>query len=484
MQVSSQRKNSISKNAFHLFYSTVFSSGLNAITLVILANYLDSRSYGLFSVALAYALIMGYLTDAGINVVVLREGAKAGAHLPAIMSSFVKVRLVLLIITFIGGFCLVQWLYEGQPELMETIYYLMFPMVTGLALQSISITYFQLIEEMHYLGIIRICSAVFLIAAVFIGLLFSLSPLFICLLYGSAYLLAGGIGFYLAAKRTAIRLRSSFHKGLLKNLLSFTVSGLLIVVLPQLGPIVLEKTLTFKQVGFFAVAYRIPSALYQVPGVLAGAFYPALFKSYHNHGLAGHLRLNILQLKLMALAGMAMTVPLYYLPDMIIRSLFGSEWLFASGALQILSFLLVLQSVNVALADGLTTKDLQSRRTAVQALALIGGIGFYIGFSRQYGVEGAAFAGIAVEIVSLAGLWLFNPSRKTLAVKGLLPYLVCFFFLFAVLAHFFSGSPIVAASLHLLCLLIMAAVDPDVIGRLMNRTKQPAVREGKDETFY
>lgn len=466
--MTKERKNSIGKNVFYLLYSTVFSSGLNAVTLVILANYLNSQSYGMFSVALAYALIMGYCTDAGISVAVLREGSKKEVSLSALFSSFIKIRLVLLGFTFLGGFFLIQLLYQNQPELLKTTYYLMLPMVTGLALQSISITYFQLIEEMQYLGYIRICSAVLLVSSVLAGMVLSLHPYMICLLYGSSYLLAGSVGIRLVRKRTVIHFKQVFHKGLLKNVLSFIISGLLVVLLPQLGPIVLERTLTLTQVGLFAVAYRIPSALYQIPGVLAGAFYPALFKSYISKGTKEHLQLNILQLKMMAITGMAMTVSFYYIPEILIRSLFGEEWTFASKALQIMSFLLVLQSMNVALADGLTTKALHHRRTAIQAFALLCGIGFYIGFSRQYGIEGAACAAVAIDIVSLAGYWLLNPSKKTLAVKALLPYCSFFAIVFLVINYFLSANSVLATALHLLSLTMIIIIDRELMRKLMN----------------
>ena len=461
-----EKKNSIGKNAVYLFYSTIFSSGLNAVTLIILAKYLDSQSYGMFSIALAYALIMGYCTDGGISVAVLREGSKNEVSLPELISSFVKVRLVLLGVTFIAGYFLIQLLYQNQPELMKTMYYLMLPMVTGLALQSISITYFQLIEEMQYLGLIRICSAVLLVVSVLGGMMLALHPFLICLLYGTSYLLAGIVGIHLVGKRTTIHFKHAFHRGLLKNVTSFIISGLLVVLLPQLGPIVLERTLTLKQVGFFAVAYRIPSALYQIPGVLAGAFYPALFKSYHSKGEAAHLQLNLLQLKMMALTGMAMTVSFFYVPELLIRTLFGEEWVSASKALQILSFMLVLQSINVALADGLTTKALHYRRTAIQAAALLFGIGFYVGFSHQFGIEGAACAAVGIELISLAGYWVLNPAKKALAVNMLIPYLSFFSVLFVIMNYFLSESPVLAACLHLLSLTVILAADRGLLHKL------------------
>ena len=48
------------------------------------------------------------------------------------------------------------------------------------------------------------------------------------------------------------------------------------MLLPQLGPIILEKVSTYNQVGFFGAASKIPAVLYQIPGVIAAAFYPRL----------------------------------------------------------------------------------------------------------------------------------------------------------------------------------------------------------------
>ena len=59
-----------------------------------------------------------------------------------------------------------------------------------------------------------------------------------------------------------------------------------------------------------------------------------------------------------------------------------------SRATQILSFLIVLQSLNIAIADGLTTSGCQNKRTVVQCVALvIGGVMLY-SFSSLGGVIG------------------------------------------------------------------------------------------------
>lgn len=399
--MKNKKGNSIAINIFHLFYSTALSSILNAGALIMLAYYLQSYHYGLFSVVLAFATIMGYFTDAGLSDIVLREGSAKGVDLPKVITSYVKMRLLLLLLTFAIGFLLIEILHSSNTELIKTAYFLVFPMVTGIALQSIGITFFQLKEKMQYCGLIRIFSAACLVSSVFLGLIVELSPLVVTLLYGCSYLAAGVLAFVLLSRHVAFVWKARFHKGLYKHWGAFTLGGLLFVLLPHLGPLVLERTLTLEEVGMFAVAYRIPQALQQVTFIVAGAYYPVLFRYFNSGNFLEHLRLLLLQTKLMALIGMGLSLPFYYLSELIVPILFGDAWLGAILPLKILSVLLMLQGVNIALADGLTTMGRQRHRTAVQFVAVLSGVFLYLFTSLQYGIIGAAFAGIVMELFAL-----------------------------------------------------------------------------------
>ncbi|MFP3488788.1 sugar translocase, partial [Staphylococcus sp. SIMBA_130] len=110
-------------------------------------------------------------------------------------------------------------------------------------------------------------------------------------------------------KEIKVSLSSPFHKELFSQFWSFLLSGLLFVTLPQIGPLVLEKTLTLSEVGFFAVAYRIPQALTQLPLVIAAAFIPVLFRQFNSNQVIKHRDLNILQIKVMGIIGMGMAIP-------------------------------------------------------------------------------------------------------------------------------------------------------------------------------
>ncbi|WP_347862272.1 oligosaccharide flippase family protein [Salimicrobium sp. PL1-032A] len=474
------KKNSISVNIIHLFYSTALSSAINAAALILLAGYLQSHQYGMFSVALAFAMIMGYFTDAGLSDIVLREGAKQEVSLSRLMSSYIRMRTLLLVLTFAFGFLLIHLMNGENTPLLHTSYALVLPMVTGIALQSIGTTFFRLTERMQFFGLIRLVSAVTLLGTLSIGMLLGAHPLLMTVLYGCSYMAAGIFGIVLVRKHVSLRLRQPFHSGILRNLGAFTLGGLLFVMLPHLGPIILEKTITLREVGLFAVAYRIPQALQQIPFVVAGAYYPVLFKHFHMNRLSEHFDHHLTQIKVMSVLGMLIAIPLYHLSGFIVTFLFGPEWLDAALPLKILALMLILQSVNTALADGLTTMEKQNGRTAVQVVAVLSGVLFYIFLSNGYGVVGAAVAGVLVEVVALAGFWVLTPTKWKLLKRAILPYLA-FFLISAPLTGWLTGDrSLVAAILHTALLLGIILSDRHLRGKLMQllrnaRKKQESI---------
>ncbi|MBY6037223.1 oligosaccharide flippase family protein [Fictibacillus nanhaiensis] len=478
--------NTIGKNIVHLLYSTALSSVLNAMALIYLASYMQSHYYGMFSVSLAVAMIMGYLTDAGLTEIALREGARKGAQLEAVVSSYIKIRILLLLITFIGGYFFIHQFHAHNQELLMTTVYLAIPLVAGLAMQGVGNMFFQLIEKMQYIGFIKMTSSSLLVGSLVIGTTLHLTPLTICFLYGMSYFAAGIIAIVMVSKRIPIQFSRPFQIGFLKNFGAFSLSGLLFILSPHLGPLVLEKTLTLKEVGLFAVAYRIPQALMQIPFVVAGAFRPVLFRHHQHNQPEEHTFHHIRLVKVMALFGIVMTIPLYYFSEEIIGLLFSDHWLSASNALKILSLLLTLQAFNIALADGLTTTGRQTFRTIIQLLSVSLGVLAYVVWSRSDGIMGAAYAGIVIEMVALIGFWVFLPNRREIANRSLIPYFCFFIGSFGVITHFLESSPYVAAIVQITCCSLLLAVDSDLRTKLISfiqtfRTKTINHKKGVED---
>ncbi|AKO93705.1 hypothetical protein BEH_17475 [Priestia filamentosa] len=425
-------------NILHLFFSTAFTRVANAITIILLAGYVGATEYGMFSLCIAYSLIAGYFTDMGVKDVVIRDASTKNANISIIMSSYIKIRIYLLIATLVVSSIIFVSAYNSN-KLITLLFLLVFPTVIGLTMQSIAITYFQFTEEMKYISNTRIISAIIATLVVLLGMYLDWNIYVISAFYGISYIIAGGYSLYVLCKKVIIDFKSSMEKSLLKGLSSFVLSGLLIMSIPHIGILTIEKVLTLKEVGFYSVAYRIPTALYQIPGVVAGAFYPILFKHYNSQDFNSHLQTNVKQIKIMSFMGMLVSLPLFLYPEWIIKTLFGEQWLPATDLLQILAIVVILQSINFPLGDGFTTSGKQNYRTIILSVSVIIGVVLYYLFSLYYGNIGAAYAAVTLELTMFTGFLIFNKNRVIVIRKALLLNLIIYSLTMLISIQFLIG---------------------------------------------
>lgn len=425
--------NLILKNATYLFISNVILRLFSALTTIMVARYLGANDYGILSLALAISNIAGYFTDMGLSHTFIREATKSDVNdLGKLVGGHFKLRVIFVIAVSIVLYVVVELLYK-DPYVKKTIYLMVYPTIVGGAMQGIGAVYFQALQQMHYTALIRAVSGLITATTLILGLIFKWHLLLLAGIYGFSSLLGGLFSFFLLLQR--VSLLRGWETNLLNDLLSFTVGGLLIMILPQIPLIILEKVSDFKQVGYFSAAYRIPSMLYQVPGIVAAAFYPVLFKYGTNKEYDKHLRMTTIELKIMTLLGGCMVIPFLLYSDWWVNILFGLHWGEISSLLSIICIVVLLQSISYPLADSLTTKGQQKKRTLVMFIVSIVAVlsNYYLGEALHS--LGSAIAVVITEFFLLIGLLLFNKKYGFLILwKGFIYNLVI------LLTVFFMGN--------------------------------------------
>jgi O-antigen/teichoic acid export membrane protein len=406
----------IVKNATSLFLGDVGVRLVTALATIILARYLGAEDFGAISLGIAFASVVGYFTDAGLTHTMIREATRPTADLPELLSSGFKLRLLFAAATTVVSTVIISIVYP-EPHLQRVVLLVVAPTIWGGALQASGNVYFQIIQEMQYIALTRLVAGTLSATALIAGILLQLPLIFLAFVYGLAALIAGLVSVALMLRKSP--LVGGWNTQLFTGLGSFTLSGLITMGLPQLGPIVLERVAELASVGYFAAAYRIPSLLYRVPGSIAGAFYPQLFY-YGSHNLFEHFKLCIRELKLMTFIGIACALPFSLYSHVITRALFGPEWSEPTGnALQLLAWVVLFQSINYPLADALTTQHMQPRRTLTLGIGLATGTVAYAVLGSWTGVIGASIAAIVTELALLIGFVVSNPRGGQLFLQGL-----------------------------------------------------------------
>lgn len=405
----------ILKNALYLFFGNIGIRIITAISTILLARHIGPTDYGVFSIAIAISMITGYFTDAGLSNTFMREVTKKNSNISVLISSYLKVRIIFGLIATIIAYFYITISYD-DAYFKSIIGWIVYPTIIGMCFMGVGITFFQAKERMGIGSLISVIQGALSSLALFLGIIYHLPLISVAKLYGSSFIIAGLFSMILVVKHTNIT--NKWDKGILNQLFVFTINGIIIIILPQLGPIVLEKVSTITIVGYFSTAYKIPAVLYQIPGVIATAFYPRLFSFGNNSDFKNHRDLSNIELKMMSFIGIAISLPFLIEPKFWIVSLLGIEWIRASDALSILSFMVILQAINYPLADYLTTIGQQFKRTIVMFFGLAVSVIAYIYFGTYYGLIGGALAAIITELILFIGYSYFIPRSFLFLFKG------------------------------------------------------------------
>ena len=470
------KTNKILKNASYLFVGNITVRFVLAIATIFFARYVSPSDYGMFTTALAVSAVICYFTDAGLTHTFMREGTRSDANISVLISSYLRIRLILAIVISVLFAIFAQFFYP-DAYLRAMVYWVVLPTMFGATLQGVGMAYFQVTERMQFTAIISVLQGVTAAAALLLGMSFQWSLMMVAAMYGVSSLVTGVIAFIMTIRYTKVH--KGWDKGILDQLLIFTINGIIIMLLPQLGPIILEKVSTYKQVGFFGAASKIPAVLYQIPGVIAAAFYPRLFAFGNEKNIEEHRKLSSFELKLMSFLGMGISIPFIADPSFWIVSLLGEKYAPAGDALAILAFMVILQSINYPLADNLTTIGQQWKRATTMTIGLVVAIIGYIVLGSKYGMMGAAAAAIITEITLLIGFTLFIRKGMQLLVKGIIFNSLAFIISYGIYRiALINLPPLVALTLTgILYGIIGIVIDPQIRGFVLAFIKQKLIRK-------
>lgn len=229
------KTNKILKNASYLFVGNITVRFVLAIATILFARYVSPEDYGMFTTALAVSAVICYFTDAGLTHTFMREGTRSDANISVLISSYLRIRLILAIVISILFAIFAQFFYP-DAYLRAMVYWVVLPTMFGATLQGVGMAYFQVTERMQFTAIISVLQGVTAAAALLLGMYFQWSLMMVAAMYGVSSLVTGVIAFIMTIRYTKVH--KGWDKGILDQLLIFTINGIIIMLLPQLGPII------------------------------------------------------------------------------------------------------------------------------------------------------------------------------------------------------------------------------------------------------
>ena len=227
-------------------------------------------------------------------------------------------------------------------------------------------------------------------------------------------LLAGSIVNVAWSYRAAHRLvatqahtptRAWTWKRLILAALPFALAGLFVKIYSYVDTLMIQHFWTDREVGFYAVAYKLTYAFQFLPLAFVGALYPGMSSAFAENK-AELTRLVRGSLRLMAGVSIPVAVWLSLFAPTVIRLMYGHAYDGSIPVLRILPWVLVPIFLDFPIGSLLNASHRAHLKTASMGVAMVVNVVANALLVPRLGPVGGAIAGvISFTILGVAGVW-------------------------------------------------------------------------------
>jgi len=315
-----------------------FATGVSAITIILISRVLGPTQFGVFTVAMAVAVILSRVADAGLNATLLKFASDTSNHQKnnALFSYTIKLKLWLtLILAAMGmfsGSLLSRVLHFDQPHLISLAFYLV----------GFTVWYEQLVTMLQASQ--RFSQAVAANLSQSLAKLIGISILFLIGLKSSVfafgwYMIAPVIPVllfrYFVSPQLKIKLNQDFslhRQSVLKMAKHSSVAFIAAGLIENVDVLIVQRYLTTYETGLLGGVSRISLMLLMIAYSLGNVLYPRVAQYKDQVNMARYLKKAVF-MSVLALAGFLLFIPL---SELSIILTIGPEYLAGTPILLIL----------------------------------------------------------------------------------------------------------------------------------------------------
>ena len=377
--------------------------GLNFLLPLLVIPYLlytlGVEIFGLLAMATAFSAYFMILSDYGFNVTATHEISihrENNEKINEIFSAVITIKMILMFLGF-SLLLLSLWLFDSLGE-EALIYLLTFGMVLGEVL--FPIWFFQGIEKMKYIAILNIVAKLFFLTAILLFVEVKDDAYLVPLFNSLGFIIVGIISLFYMYLKFNIRfvfqpyyvLRRYFIMGW-----HIFLSKLAVTLYSSSNIFVLGVFTNHLLVGYYAIAYKVISALVSLGDIINQVVFPYLSKKWiENRELYYQIFDRLLRGILLGM--FFLSVILFFTAEEIMLFLSGEDIHITVELLQIMSFLLIIAPLGGFYSQSFVTQGESVYVTKSTFWTLLVNM-FLIGILIPlYGVYGLAIAEVLVKI--------------------------------------------------------------------------------------
>ncbi|WP_435315027.1 flippase [Cellulophaga fucicola] len=417
------------KSVSLLWVGSLLGSGSTFAIYTILAREMGPEIFGVFSSALATITIFSLLAGFGVSQFWLKVfGEEGWEGVRWIKPSLLFVLLTLLVITVIVF--LFSLLSINDNVTGKLILLLVFYIYGHISVELVA-SKFQLEEKYSSLALWKLLPNfirfIFILCCYYI-LNISLSLLDLGLIYAFVGLIFTVLGVgkllemssgnldlkgHLAIEKS--KLRKPNIIAVFKEVWPFGVANLFAFIYVQSDIIMVKYISGDTQAGYYNVAFVILTAILIIPTILFGKFLMPKYHRWANHNKEKFYDTYKKSNFVMILTGLVIMILLFFLANILISLVFGSDYASSINLLKILALTLPISFLAYSIGATLVTKEHMKLKVLLMGVTAVINILLNVILISKYGAEGAAVSTVISNLILLT--LYFAVVKKRIFIK-------------------------------------------------------------------
>jgi O-antigen/teichoic acid export membrane protein len=366
----SHTEHAVMKNSIWLSVAEIGSRAMRGVLAIVAARMLGASGLGEFSYAIALGGFLTFFEDAGIGMFVTREFTKNSESKEKLFSTALALKLLLLgiaIILFLG----IGPFIISIPEARGLLPVIALVIISD-SLREFFFSITRAQQKIHVESKIKLATNLLVVAGG-LGFMFA-APTALSLAWG--YAVGGVLGLLaiiITLRKHLSNLRTHFSKSLFwyifKTAWPFTILAISNVIIFNTDTLFIAHYSSANEVGYYGAASRLVQMFYILPALFATVTFPVFVqKTLMLDGLRSALRKSLILMSLMMIPlVLVMTVG----APLIVRILFGIEYMPASLILTVLAFSYIPMFIGSTLNNAIFALNQQKSFVIANILGMI-----------------------------------------------------------------------------------------------------------------
>lgn len=397
---------SIAKNTAYLTIGKVISTVLGVITVALLLRYLSPDDYGRYTTAIAFVLLLGTITDFGLNLTTTQDISLPDTDTAKTLSSVFTFRLLANIILMALLPFILNW-FPYEPIVKQAILILAILFFSTTLFQVLA-SYFQSTLQTNKVAIADLAGkiALFILTVLAVKQHYSFNEIMLTISLASLIQLWLLIHFLNKKIKLELSIDWDVWKRIMAKTWPIAVSVVFTTIYFKGDTLILSLTRPYADVGIYGAAYKILEVLISLPILFMGLVLPQLARSWGEGDKPKFGRLLQKAWDGLCLFTLPMVAGTLVLAKPIIVLIAGPGYEPAAAVLQILIVATGIIFLGSLFTHAIVAVNEQKNMIVYYLIAAIVAVALYIKFIPLYSYYAAAWTTVAAEfLISLAAFY-------------------------------------------------------------------------------